>query len=230
MNNSIIYQDVTRICNKINFERFINSTVVLTGASGLIGTYFLACLCHLKKIGIPIKTYALIHSEPPEHIIEIVNGNDVNFIKLNLADFRDYHKIPKADLIIHAAGYGQPLRFMADEIGTLQNNISATIALLNQLNKKGSFLFLSSSEVYCDSDKKPFNEANIGKTTPFHHRASYIEGKRGGEAATYVFFKKGYNSKSIRLGDVYGPGTRKSDQRALNSFIRKGFQDKSIEL
>ena len=230
MDNTIIYQDVKQICAKIDFQRFANSTVVLTGASGLIGTYFLASLCHLKKQGISLNIHALVYSEPPEHIVEITKDCDVNFIKLDLSSFTEYAKIPKADLIIHTAGYAQPLRFMANETATLQINTSATIALLQQLNKNGSFMFLSSSEVYCDLDEKPFTEERIGKTTPFHLRASYIEGKRGGESATFFYFNKGYNAKSIRLGDIYGPGTKKDDKRAMNSFIRRGFLEKKITL
>ena len=230
MNNSIIDNDISYICQTIDVEKLSNSTVVLSGASGLIGTYFLACLSRLLNAGILNSVYALIYSDPPSHVVEITRDSNIQFMKIDLANFEHYSRIPEADIIIHTAGYAQPLRFMANAINTLQINCSSTIALLKKLKKNGSFLFSSSAEVYCDLDSFPFSEEKIGLTTPFHVRASYIEGKRGGECAANIFYQNGYNVKSVRLGDIYGPGTRENDQRAINSFIRNGYLNKRIDL
>jgi nucleoside-diphosphate-sugar epimerase len=119
---------------------------------------------------------------------------------------------------------------MANPVATLQINVTATIALLQRLRPNGSFLFMSSSEVYCGLADSMFREDNIGTSTPYHQRASYIEGKRSGEAVCSAFSSQGTRAIAIRLGDVYGPGTRMHDKRALNSFIEKGLLKKKIEL
>jgi nucleoside-diphosphate-sugar epimerase len=105
---------------------------------------------------------------------------------------------------------------MSNPIATMQINISATIALLQRLRPNGSFIFISSSEVYCGLTESNFHEEHIGTTTPYHPRSSYIEGKKSGEAACNAFRSQGVRAISARLGDVYGPGTRKHDKRALN--------------
>jgi nucleoside-diphosphate-sugar epimerase len=230
MASKIILDDAQNICDRINFDCLSDTTILVTGASGLIGTYFLACLSWLHENGARIRVYAQIFSEPPPHTSELVYRSGFEIIKVNLADFAEYPRLPKADVIIHSAGYAQPIRFMADPIATIQINTSATIALLRRLRKNGRFLFLSSSEIYCGLENSLFQETAVGTTSPFHPRASYIEGKRCGEAICNGYASQGVHAPSVRLGDVYGPGTRKHDKRALNSFIEKGLCHHKIEL
>jgi nucleoside-diphosphate-sugar epimerase len=230
MTNWIIYKDAQYICEQIDFKYLTGATIIVSGASGLMGTYFIASLRWLLEQGINIKVYPLIFSEPPPHISDLVKHSGFEMIKTNLADFKCYQKLPEADVIIHSAGYAQPTLFMADPITTLQINTSASIALLNKLRKNGRFLFLSSGEVYSGLKNSPFTETSIGTSNPFHPRASYIEGKRCGEAICNAFRSRDVYAKSTRLGHVYGPGTRKHDQRALNSFIERALCKKKIEL
>jgi nucleoside-diphosphate-sugar epimerase len=230
MNAKIILDDVKNMCEKININRLKDATVLLTGASGLLGIYFLAFLSILKQNGFRMQVYAQIFSDQSPHMLELIRHSGFKIIKANLADFAEYSRLPMADIIIHAAGYAQPIRFMADPVATLQVNTSATIALLKHLRPNGSFLFLSSSEVYCGLKDSSFRETDIGTTTPLHPRASYIEGKRSGEAICNAYRSQGVHATAVRLGDVYGPGTRKHDKRALNSFIEKALCHHKIDL
>lgn len=230
MNNPIILQEAQGICEQVNLDSLRDATILVTGASGLIGTYILACLCYIHHRGINAQVYAQILSEPPPHLSEIVRQGGFQVLQVNLADFAEYSRLPEADVVIHAAGYAQPMRFMANPTATLQINTTATLALLQRLRPGGHLLFLSSSEVYAGLKDSLFTETVVGTTTPYHPRASYIEGKRGGEAACFAFRSQGVHATSVRLGDVYGPGTRKHDKRALNSFIEKALCQHKIEL
>jgi nucleoside-diphosphate-sugar epimerase len=215
----IILRDAEAIFKRARLDRLQGTNILVTGASGLIGTHILACLCHLSKCGISVQVYAHMLSQMPPHLTELVGEGRFKVLQDDLADFNSYLRLPEADVIIHAAGYAQPTRFMENPIAVLQINTSATISLLKRLRQNGSFLFLSSSEIYSGLKDVPAAETAIGTTTPFHPRASYIEGKRSGEAICYAFRLQGIRSVSARLGDVYGPGTRKHDTRVLNSFI-----------
>ena len=230
MNNDIILQNAKRICAHVNLDPLSEATILVTGASGLKGTYFIACLRWLLEQGNNIKVYPVIFSEPPPHFSELVEHSGFEIIKTNLADFNDYQRFPESDVIIHAAGYAQPILFMNDPISTLQIHTSATVALLKRLRNNGHFLFLSSREIYSGLTNSPFSENDVGNTTPLHPRSSYIEGKRAGEAICFAYRSKGVHATSIRLGDIYGPGTRKHDKRAINSFIEKALALKKIEL
>jgi nucleoside-diphosphate-sugar epimerase len=230
LNKDIILEDGKRICECVNLDCLSDSTVLVTGASGLIGTYFISSLRWLVEQGMNITVYALINSEPPQHLSQLVRNSGFELIEIDLADFTEYSRLPEADVIIHAAGYAQPIRFMNDPISTLQINTSATAALLMRLRNNGNFLFLSSSEVYSGLKNPPFSETVVGTTTPLHPRSSYIEGKRGGESICFAYRSNGVNAISIRLGDIYGPGTRKHDNRAINSFIERALSSQKIEL
>lgn len=230
MSENIILRDVQRICDKVKLNILHDTVILVTGASGLIGTYILECLCNLRERGIRVHVYAHHLSELPPHVTELVIRGGFQLIQGNLADFNEYARIPEADVIIHAAGYAQPARFMDNPVATIQVNTSATIALLNRLRRNGKFLFISSSEVYSGLKKPRLSETDIGLTTPSHPRAAYIEGKRCGEAICNAFRVQGVNVKVARIALAYGPGTRKYDKRALNSFIEKALCLKRIEL
>lgn len=230
MDNRIIYKDAARICERADLQSLQDQTILVTGASGLIGTYFLASLYHLKTHGCRLKVYCQVYSDPPDHLLDLAKKGEFSIFRANLAQFDDYKTLPKTDLVIHAAGYAQPLRFMSDPVATYQINTSATVALFQNLRRDGKFLFLSSSEVYCGLKNPPFPEIAVGTTNPLHPRAGYIEGKRGGETICNAFRSQGIHATAVRLGDVYGPGTRKHDRRAWNTFIEKAICQKKIDL
>ncbi len=230
MLSEIIMNDVETSCGQIDHDFLRNQRVLITGASGLIGTYILAYMASLIKNGIPLEVYAQTFSAPPAHMLELISCGKIKVLQIDLSNINEYERLPESDLIIHSAGYAQPTLFMSNPIATMQINISATIALLQRLRPEGSFIFISSSEVYCGLADSVFHEENIGTTTPYHPRASYIEGKKSGEAACNAFRSQGVRAISARLGDVYGPGTRKHDKRALNSFIEKALFNQRIDL
>ncbi len=134
-----------------------------------------------------------------------------------------------ADYIIHAAGYGQPGKFTEDEASPFISNIILTDRLFEYLKPEGTFLFVSTSEVYSGAPT-PNKETDIGTTTPQHPRASYIESKRCGEALCMAYSRKGYNVKIARLALAYGPGTKKGDKRVLNQFIEQALTTGEIKM
>jgi UDP-glucuronate decarboxylase len=230
MQNDVIFNDAARICEHLDLLDLRGATVLITGASGLLGTYFLATLCHLRESGVPLKVYAQIRSDPAAHTAEIVQRGSFNLLRINLADCEECSFLPDADVIIHSAGYGQPAVFMSNPLATIQVNTTATSVLLEKLRPDGAFLFVSSAEVYSGLKKAVVLETDIGLTNPFHPRASYIEGKRCGEAICNAHRNKGLRATSARLAQAYGPGTRKHDKRAMNSFIEKALSQHRIDL
>lgn len=136
---------------------------------------------------------------------------------------------PDADYIIHAAGYGQPLKFTKDKIATIKVNTKTTIDLFTWLKPKGKFLYVSTSEIY--SGALPlYEETDIGTTTPQHPRACYIEGKRCGEAICMAYREQGFDVKIARLALAYGEGTKKGDTRVINHFIEQALTKGEIRL
>jgi len=217
---SIIEKDCEVICSYLDQPMLANKTILITGASGLLGIYFLSCLKIISKKIEGIKIIAVFRSSLPDYM----NENDFDNLTIFKGDISDYNfcsGIPMADFIIHAAGYGQPLKFMDAPEKTLKLNTFSTFLLFDKLTAGGHFLFISSSEVYSGLPPSLYNEDQIGITNTTHPRACYIEGKRGGEAICNAYRLKGIKASSVRLSHTYGPGTKKGDKRVILSFIEK---------
>jgi nucleoside-diphosphate-sugar epimerase len=221
--DGVMEADADRILKNVDLSGLRGKTVLVTGASGLVGGYFLACL---KRLG-GVETFAVTRGALPAHLAPFLDG--ARALSGDLTDSSFCAGLPAADVVIHAAGYGQPGRFLEDPVRTLKLNTSATFALLDKLRPKGKFLFVSSSEVYSGLSRPPFKESEIGTTDPSHPRACYIEGKRGGEAISAAYRARGVDAKSARLAHAYGPGTRKDDRRVVNALIQKAL-DGRIDL
>jgi nucleoside-diphosphate-sugar epimerase len=223
----LILDDVATINHKVDLSSIDNKTVLITGATGLIGTYLTALLKTCRDSGeADFKLALTAYSEPDSYYYDFLDTTKDVFIKGDLTDGGFVRNFPSADTIIHAAGYGQPGKFMNDPLKTLKLNTLATFNLFEKLNKEGNFLFISSSEVYNGSIKIPYKEEDIGSTNTDNFRSCYIEGKRCGEAICFAYRQKGVSAKIARLSLAYGPGTKKTDQRVLNNFIAKGLDGK----
>lgn len=221
--NKIISEDVCRIVENVDMSELENKEILITGASGLIGTYFLYSLWeYVKRGGCIKKVYIVIMQNLPEHLKELKAMDWLEIRQGDLCQEDFCQSLPESDYIIHGAGYGQPAKFTANQDKTLKLNTVVTFSLLDKLNEGGKFLFLSSSTVYNGLNKEIFLEEDIGTTNTLHPRACYIEGKRCGETICNAYREKGVMAKSARISYTYGPGVRREDNRALYTFIRNG--------
>lgn len=224
-----ITNDAEKILEKVDLSELKEKSILITGASGLLGTYFLTCLKVLskkKKIG---KITAICNNKYPIYLNDLIDYPEIEVIEGDLTSYEFCQELPSADYIIHSAGYGQPDRFMENPIKTLKLNTETTFRLFDKLKTNGKFLFLSTSEVYSGLINSHHKESEIGLTNTTHPRSCYIEAKRCGEAICNTHRTKGIQAKSARLSLAYGPGTKPNDLRVLNSFVQKALQGK-IEL
>jgi nucleoside-diphosphate-sugar epimerase len=228
MKNDAIHEDVNELITKIDFHYLNNKSILITGASGLLGIYFISCLKFLKA-KYNIKVYAWYNNTLPDYLEDYFNF-DLIRIQHDITDDSYFDQLPKFDIVIHSSGYAQPLKFVEDKIKTIKINTISTLKLLEKLNENGKFLFISSSEVYSGLKNPPHKESLIGCTNTDHPRACYIEGKKCGEVICLSYQQKKVDIKIARLAPTYGPGTKGGDRRVLNSLIQKGIIDKKIIL
>jgi nucleoside-diphosphate-sugar epimerase len=225
---TFLEEDIQKINSEINFSEMKNKSILITGATGLIGTYLLLSLNNIiDNLNISI---TIIHNSPIDEVFkEIINFEKINCINEDITNIDKLEKLlDNYDYIIHSAGYGQPSKFLQNQLKTLELNTTSTFFLFNKLKKNGKFLFISSSEVYFDNENQI--ESLIGYSTPEHERACYIEGKRCGETICNIYRKNEIDAKSVRLSLTYGPGTKKNDQRMLTNFIQKAIEFNKIKL
>lgn len=224
---TLINLESKSVIEKIDFSPLLNKHVLITGASGLVGLYLISTL-NLIKEKFNIKITAWTNKGIPKYLSPIFETCEL--IEGDITDTSKFSNLPNYDCIIHAAGYGQPLKFIKNKIKTIKINTEATNNLLEHLNKDGRFLFISSSEVYNGLEYDSITEDMMGSTNTNHFRSCYIEGKKCGESICHAFVDDGYNVKIARLALAYGPGTRMDDERVFNTFIKKGLMEKNIVL
>jgi len=227
----LLLEDSKCTCRNIDFSQLNGKKILITGASGLVGVHLLSSLLYLKQeCGYTFHVIGLVHSEPEEWFKELIDLGDFSYMRGDLSDINFVNRLMDFDIIIHAATYGQPMKFMQNQINTIMLNTSTTIALLCKLKQGGKFLFLSSSEVYSGLAKESYSENDIGTTNPSHPRSCYIEGKRCGEAICNSVIHELYDVKIARLCLAYGTGIKSNDTRAMNNFVLSGLKNGEINL
>jgi len=226
MVNTIIKNDINEIINKIDNSRFSGKTILLTGAAGFLGTYFVhyfTALNDMKILQTPCKMVLVENfiRGIPDWFETIKNRADIQFIE---ADINKYINLPKSDFIIHAATIASPTYYRMYPIETMDANVIGLRNLLDfaKTSPCESFLFFSTSEIYGDPTPEniPTKETYRGNVSCTGPRACYDESKRYGETLCINFYQQ-YKIpvKIVRPFNNYGPGLRLEDRRVIPDFF-----------
>jgi len=229
--NQILIEDAETVISRVDLGSINNCRILITGAGGLIGTHIVYSIRqYVEHSGAGVQLYLTTRGELPAQLAFADEYSWIKVFRGELTDSSFLRSLPEADIIIDAAGYGQPLRFMNEAVNTLKINTVVLFELMDKLKPSGKFLFMSSSAVYTGVTETPFYEDIIGNSNTDHPRSCYIEGKKCGEAICNAYRAQGIDAKSVRLSITYGPGTKRDDVRVMNTFIRSAVVDKQIKL
>lgn len=202
------------------------STFLITGATGLIGTYLIETLLKIERPDQPVEA---VHAVSLSGDVPSWLSRDARLHRQfgDISESTFIRELPMVDVVVHAAGYGQPGKFLAHPLQTVALNTTGTIELMSRVKSGGAFLFVSTSEIYSGLTNGPFKETQVGTTNTDHPRACYIEGKRAGEALVNSH-RDDISAASVRLALAYGPGTQAGDARVLNEFIAQALTTGTI--
>ena len=223
----IFAQDAKYLSSRVALPNLDNARILVTGSTGLIGGNILNYLNYLLKSGKHAFDVDALSVQPRLSTSEF-HGRikfQTGDLSLGIQGFR----LQKYDYIIHAATYGQPGKFVTKSLDTLALNGPVVMDLSKLLETNGTFLFLSTSEIYSGSSISPNTESDLGKVPIESPRSAYVYGKMFGEVALLQLRDR----HRIRIGRIalsYGPGTKLSDSRVLNQLIQRGNVDHKIEL
>ena len=225
--NKIYLEDSKNLLNRIVLKDISNMRILVTGSSGLIGRNVLNFFDQLLRSGnymFEVDALSKYHEREAKQYHQNIHfeSGDLN---LGLKGFN----LKKYNLIIHAATYAQPAKFIAQAPETLYLNGPILIDLLKHLQDDGTFLYLSTSEIYSGSDNYSNTELDIGSIPIQSPRSAYIYGKIFGEVALLQMREK-FRIRIARVALSYGPGTKLNDSRVLNQLISQGVNEHRVEL
>lgn len=237
ISSDVYLEDVKRVANlSLPWGRLHEKSVLLTGASGLIGTFLVDMLMEKNGIGgLDVKIFAVGRNEEKakERFYNYWENENFSFLcaDINAPLSIDVH----ADFVIHAASNTHPRLYAHDPVGSLMTNILGTYHLLEYAMHMGTerFVFLSSVEIYGQAWKSEdvFDESYCGCLDCNQFRAAYPEGKRAGEALCNAYIGKyGMDIVIPRLSRVYGSTMRLDDSKAMSQFIMNGVCGENIVL
>lgn len=236
---SKLYQEDVRYIASLNlpWEKLNNKSILISGASGLIGSCFIDTIMRRNKEGMNCKVYALGRSiEKANKRFEYCwNSSLFEFIKYDINQPLIKNNIDTIDYVVHLASNTHPVAYATDPIGTITTNIIGTNNMLKFAveNQATRFAFASSNEIYGENrgDVEKFDEDYCGYINSNTMRAGYPESKRCGEALCQAYIKqRGLDVVVPRLTRSYGPTMLMSDTKAISQFIRKAISNEDIIL
>ena len=234
--NRIIQDDMKFIYNcGIKWDKFSNSTVLISGSTGMLPSYMTSFLLYLCEIHpeYNIKVVAMARSREKAYK-RFMDYWDKDYFRLIIADICEPLNIDeKLDYIIHAASYASPQYYGTNPVDTLLPNILGTYNLL-QLAKQHvikGFLFFSSGEIYGQvCDRGIITENDYGYIDPIDIRNCYSESKRMGENMC-TSYQHQYNIpvKIMRIFHTYGPTMDiENDRRVFSEFVSDIVHNRNI--
>lgn len=242
-NSKLYLEDIKRVSNDVDFSKFKNKSVLITGASGLICSFLVDVLMYRnEKFNDNIKIYMLCRNKEKlkerfnyYEMEELSAKNNCNLIYIIQDVCNEFNFDIDFNFIIHAASNTHPKQYAMDPVGTITTNIIGMNNILKYSTKhKPERIFMMSSvEIYGENrgDIDLFDESYLGYIDCNTARAGYPESKRLCESLCQSYISQ-YDLDIVigRLSRVYGPTMLKDDSKALAQFIKNALNNEDIVL
>lgn len=235
--DQIMQQDLEEIAaSALPIEKLTGRTVMITGATGLLGSQAvkaLACCNRIRNTNIRIIAYARSMEKARQVFGELLDRGDV---LIRLGDVNETVTMEDdVDYMIHGASATSSKFFVSNPVETIMTAIQGTKNVLDFAKEKNvrGMVYLSSLEVYgtVDASQGLISESDYGYIDPLSVRSSYSEGKRMVECLC-VSYAQEYNLpiKIARLSQTFGAGVAYQDGRVFAEFARCAVEGRDIVL
>ena len=236
--NELYMEDIRYVANlDLPWEKLEDKSILISGATGLVGSFLIDVLMEKNEGGLNCTVYALSRNaqKAADRFSKWRSDQLLQFIPYDITKPFLRGDLGTVDYVLHMASNTHPMQYSTDPIGTITTNI---IGLQNLLefaitHNTVRFAFISSNEIYGENrgDAELFDENYCGYINSNTVRAGYPESKRCGEALCQAYMaQRGLDVVIPRLTRSYGPTMLMSDTKAISQFIRKGIAGEDIVL
>lgn len=235
--DKILQNDLDLIINNasICWDMLKNKTILVTGATGLIGSQIVMTLLNAsaeKELNINVLA-AVRNKEKAEKIFRYAKNDSLDYIVQDI--LQPFSTDKSIDYIIHGASMTSSKDFVDYPVETIKTALQGTENILNLAKGKNikGMIYLSSLEIYgvVDFNIEKVTEDMSGTIDSMSVRSSYSEGKRMVEClcAAYASEYK-IPIKVARLCQTFGPGVNYKDNRVFAQFARSIIEGEDIVL
>ncbi|MFV0452134.1 MAG: NAD-dependent epimerase/dehydratase family protein [Propioniciclava sp.] len=214
------------------WETYRDQRILVTGASGMIPMYLVGALLAANEVhGLNLQVDGLVRNraKAEARFGKALARSDFQLIARDVS-----HPAPidAYSTIFHGASPARPVLHSSSPVTTLKANVLGTIAMLDALTSGGSFVLLSSSEVYgAVPGVDLISENDQGPLEHFAPRAAYSEGKRLAETAMAAYEAEfAIRPLALRFGHIYGPGLTLDDGRVQADFLADVVNHRNVRM
>lgn len=235
--DTVLQEDLDYIAySNLPFDKLKNSTILITGATGLIGVSLTRAILNINRVNkTNIKVYALVRNRSKAEDIysEWISCPE---LKLVCADILQKIQIEEhIDFIIHCASITTSKLMIDNPVETILTSVEGTRNILDfAVQKKcSSVIYISSMEIYGSFQDGNYNvtEDKIGYINPLNLRSNYPESKRLCENMCVAYLSEfGVPVKIARLAQTFGAGILSGENRIFAQFARSVIKNKDIIL
>lgn len=227
MNNSIFEEDIKNIINYFDMSVFDGKTILVTGATGLIGKL---CVKSLLNSGYNTQVIALVREEEKA---KNIFGESKRLTYLVQDINQRINTTRRVDYIIHAASTTSSKDFVEKPVETIYTAINGSRNILEFAKNKRleGMVYLSSLEIYGVNEKENIKERDYGYIDILNPRSSYSESKKMVETMCISYGTEyGVPVKIARLAQTFGAGVSISDNRVFAQFAKAIINKENIVL
>lgn len=224
------------VFSEIPFEMMDGKTVLVTGATGLVGTSViraLLCIARLKSYN--IKILGMIRNENKAISIYGPLMERANF-RVVVGDINNPIRLDEEiDYIIHCASVTASSIMVNKPVETLMTSVIGTKNILDLAKQKKcrSVVYISSMEMYgtFEFSNHYIHENEVGFIDPLSIRSNYPESKRLCENMCVAYLKEyGIPIKIARLAQTFGAGILEGEDRVFAQFAKSVLNNQDIIL
>ncbi len=204
-------------------------TILVTGCAGFIGSHVCTLLLNngFKVIGVDNFDPFYSRSVKEANLANFKTHSAFSFYEIDIAEGLDAIAEKDITAVIHLAAKAGVRPSIEDPAGYIKVNITGTQKVHDFMQARAihKLIFASSSSVYGNNKKMPFNEDD-NVDNPI---SPYAYTKKAGELMNYTLHHL-YNVDviNLRFFTVYGPGQR--PDLAIHKFVKTIEKDKPLVL